>query len=101
MEPRIPDGSYCLFNSPVTGSRNARIVLAQHHSIEDPEHGGRYTVKEYFSTKQVFSDEDSSNWEHISITLKALNPEYDDIQISSDAEDIKIIAEFLEVVEPV
>ena len=29
MEPRIADGSYCLFAGPVTGSRLGRIVLAR------------------------------------------------------------------------
>jgi phage repressor protein C with HTH and peptisase S24 domain len=101
MEPRIPDGSYCLFKAPVTGTRNGRIVLAQHNSIEDPDHGGRYTVKEYASTKQIFSEDDKSNWRHSSITLKALNPDYKDIQVDSNEEEIKIIAEFLELVEPV
>ena len=101
MEPRIPDGSYCLFKAPVTGTRNGRIVLAQHNSIEDPEHAGRYTVKEYASTKQISSEDNTSIWRHSSITLKALNPDYEDILVKSNEEEINIIAEFLEIVDPV
>ena len=29
MEPMIPDGAWCLFAAPVTGSRQGRVVLAQ------------------------------------------------------------------------
>jgi hypothetical protein len=52
MEPRIPDGSWCLFVAPVEGSRQGRIVLVQHRDIHDPETGGTYTVKKYRSTKE-------------------------------------------------
>jgi SAM-dependent methyltransferase/phage repressor protein C with HTH and peptisase S24 domain len=97
MEPRIPDGSYCLFSSPVVGSRNGRIVLVQHHAIEDPDHGGRYTVKLYESSKRVHSDESQEAWEHEQIVLKPLNPEYENITVSDDLEGLFVIAEFLEV----
>jgi hypothetical protein len=36
----------------VLGSRNGRVVLAQHRQIHDPDHGGRYTVKVYQGRKQ-------------------------------------------------
>ena len=29
MEPGIPDGAYCLFASPVTGTRQGKTVLVQ------------------------------------------------------------------------
>lgn len=35
MEPRIPDGAYCVFHSPVAGSREGRVVLASHRGIAD------------------------------------------------------------------
>ena len=49
MEPRIPDGSLCVFRHGVTGSRQGRLVL-----VENLETAGnnRYTVKRYESTKQ-------------------------------------------------
>ena len=49
MEPRIPDGSYCLFASPVTGSRQGRTVLVRMRDEVDPETSERFTVKRYRS----------------------------------------------------
>jgi SOS-response transcriptional repressor LexA len=51
MEPRINDGDYCLFQADVVGARDDKIVLVQHHSINDLDNGGRYTVKKYKSYK--------------------------------------------------
>ena len=51
MEPRIPDGSYCLFAGPVTGSRQGRTVLVRMRDKVDPETGERFTVKRYRSEK--------------------------------------------------
>ncbi|TAK24845.1 MAG: type I restriction endonuclease subunit R [Chloroflexota bacterium] len=47
MEPQIPDGAFCLFASPVTGTRQGRTVLVQLRDAADPETGNRYTVKRY------------------------------------------------------
>ena len=80
-EEVVPDGSYCLFDSPVVGSRNDRVVLVQHHSIEDPDHGGRYTVKRYESKKRIYSEESQEAWEHEQIVLKPLNPDYENIRV--------------------
>src|ERR1700722_2038281 len=48
MEPRIPDGSLCVFRHGVTGTRQGRLVL-----VENLETTGnnRYTVKRYESEK--------------------------------------------------
>lgn len=98
MEPRIPDKSYCLFRSPVVGSRRGRIVLTQHRSIADPETGGSYTLKIYTSEK---TKNEGNTWEHTGITLESINPEFGSIRIHpEDAPDLKVIAEFLEVIDP-
>ncbi len=47
MNRRIPSGSYCIFRAPPSEPLDGRIVLAQHRRIEDPDHGGQYTVKVY------------------------------------------------------
>lgn len=73
MEPRIPDGSYCIFRAPVEGSRQGRIVLVQHRSIHDPETGGSYTVKRYRSVK-LPSEE--GTWRHGIIQLEPVNPTF-------------------------
>ena len=39
MEPRIPDGAYCLFSAPVTGTRQGLTVVVQMLDDTDPETG--------------------------------------------------------------
>ncbi len=95
MEPLIPDGAFCLFSFEVGGSRNGRIVLAQKHDMTDQDTGAGYTVKSYSSTKRVDPD---TGWQHNTITLKAVNPDYDDISIPpEEAGDFRIVAFFVEV----
>lgn len=97
MEPRIPDGAYCLFSSPVEGSREGRIVLVQHRDIHDPETGGTYTVKRYHSGK--IEDPDGT-WRHPAIELRPVNPDYKPIVLppETDETEVRVIAEFVEVV---
>ncbi|MBW0181487.1 MAG: DEAD/DEAH box helicase [Vulcanococcus sp.] len=95
MEPRIPDGSYCLFSTPVEGSRQGKIVLAQLRTETDPESGARYTVKRYESEK-TFGDNDT--WRHVKIKLIPMNKAFGSIHLEEDDEEnIEIIAEFLQV----
>lgn len=95
MEPRIPDGSYCLFSSPVEGSRQGKIVLVQLRSETDPESGARYTVKRYESEKSHGED---GAWRHVKITLKPLNTSFSPIVLAEeDEESLAVIAEFLQV----
>tara|TARA_B110001454_G_scaffold133059_1_gene123886 strand:+ start:2289 stop:2972 length:684 start_codon:yes stop_codon:yes gene_type:complete len=51
MNKRIINGSWCLFKANPSGSRNGKNVLVEHCDIEDPDHGGTYTVKTYHSEK--------------------------------------------------
>jgi transcriptional regulator with XRE-family HTH domain len=44
MQPKIPDGSLCLFRSPIVGPLEGRIALAQLRETLDPETGGAYAV---------------------------------------------------------
>lgn len=93
MNKVIPNGSVCLFRKYTGGSRNGRIVLVQHTSIQDPNFGSGYTVKEYRSKKNIEDDQ----WSHQSIILKPLsyNLEYDDIVIAEDElSDLKVIGMF-------
>ncbi len=95
MEDRIPDGSWCLFSSPVTGTRQGKIVLAQHRSIHDPDTGGSYTLKVYKSEKTKATD---GTWRHARIVLDPLNPAFKPIELKEIAEDeVQVVAEFLEV----
>lgn len=96
MNKRIPNGSYCLFKQDEGGSRNGKIVLVQHTSLQDQDTGSRYTVKEYHSLKSVGKED----WDHQSITLIPLsdNQEYKEIVLSaSEIEELKVIGEFVKV----
>jgi SOS-response transcriptional repressor LexA len=94
MEPGIADGSYCLFASPVTGSRHGRTVLVQLRDATDPETGHRYTVTRYESEKARAGE----SWKHTRITLKPTNPAYAPIVLEDVEEDaVKVIAELVEV----
>lgn len=97
MNRRIPNGAWCLFRLAPAGSRQGRVVLAQHRSIEDPETGGRYTVKVYESRKKTMPD---GTWRHSAVVLRpdSLMPGYEPLTFAGDdAEDIRIIAELVAV----
>ena len=97
MEPRIPDGSYCLFASPVSGSRQGRTVLVRLRDEIDAETGERFTVKRYRSQKT----QDENGWRHVEITLEPVNPDFDPIVIVADDEGgIGVVAELIEVLGP-
>ena len=92
MEPRIPDGSLCVFRAGVVGSREGRLVLVEHLA------GGandRHTVKVYHSVKRKLSD---GGWEHEKIQLKPLNPEFPVLELDS-TDSFRVVAEFVQVLD--
>ena len=94
MMPSIPNGAYCLFSSPVAGSRQGRMVLVQLQDGLDPETGLRYTVKRYHSEKVA----DENNWRHSRITLSPENPDFEPIVLRPDYEEaVAVVAEVVEV----
>jgi SOS-response transcriptional repressor LexA len=84
MEPRIADRSLNLFRAPVVGSRQGKIVLVELLDVHE-----KYTVKRYTS-KKVFRDEE---WEHESIRLEPLNPEFEPLDLEPDR--LRVIAEWI------
>ena len=93
MEPRIPDGSLCVFRQGVTGSRQGRLVLVEQLG------GGandRYTVKRYASEKAQRED---GTWSHEKITLEPLNPEFEAWTLDPEEEKFRILAEFVRVLD--
>lgn len=95
MEPRIPDGGWCLFHSPVEGTRQGRILLVQHRDIEDPESGGKYTIKRYRSKKE---SDTTGSWRHEEIRLEPENPDFRPIVLKGVSDDeLRAIAEVVEV----
>ena len=75
MEPRIPDGSLCVFRTgagggALVGSRQGKLVLVEYLG------GGtndRYTVKRYFSEKRA-----DGSGQNERVRLEPLNPEFDE-----------------------
>ena len=95
MEPRVPDGSYCLFAGPVAGSRQGRTVLVRLRDEIDPETGERFTLKRYRSRKT----EDENGWRHVEVVLEPLNLDFDAIVIAADDEaSVEVVAELVQVV---
>jgi SOS-response transcriptional repressor LexA len=95
MEPQIPDGAYCLFGSPVEGTRQGKTLLVQLHDRTDPEHGGRFTLKKYFSEKATSGD---GSWRHVKVALRPNNPDFNPIELTTDDEgSVKVVAEVLEL----
>jgi phage repressor protein C with HTH and peptisase S24 domain len=93
MEPRIPDGAYCVFRAPVEGTRQGKIVLAQLRSGVDPESGERYTVKQYESEKSTGPD---GTWRHVTVTLRPLNRDFQPILLTVEDEGaVAVVAEFV------
>lgn len=96
MEPLIYDGDYCVFRSNPSGSRQGKVVLAQHHNFYDADYSGSYSIKIYTSNKAYNSD---GNWWHESIILEPKNSTYNPIIIDEDqADDFRIIGEFVGVI---
>ncbi|MFP5500981.1 MAG: helix-turn-helix transcriptional regulator, partial [Candidatus Sericytochromatia bacterium] len=95
MEPLIPDGSLCVFKPLPAGSRQGKIVLAQHRDLSDVDHdGGSYTVKRYRSVKRQTED----GWEHESVSLEPLNRDYSSLEVESTEENpVRVVAEFVMV----
>ena len=91
MEPKIPNGSLCVFRAGVAGSRQGRLVLVEGSGLND-----RYTVKRYRSVKRQDAD---GAWSHESITLESLNPEFESWDLDPEEDRFRIIAEFVRVLD--
>jgi hypothetical protein len=98
MEPRIPDGSLCVFRQGVTGSRQGRLVLVE--SLETTG-DNRYAVKRYqsFKTESEPEESDTGAWRHARIRLESLNPEYPSWDLDPEEEKYRILAEFVRVLD--
>jgi SOS-response transcriptional repressor LexA len=92
MEPRIPDGSLCVFRGGMEGGRTGLLVLA-----ESLENAGinRYAIKRYRSEKTA----DDESWRHTRIRLESLNPEYPSWDLEPEEGKYRIVAEFIRVLD--
>jgi DUF2075 family protein len=97
MNRRIPNGAWCLFRVAGGGTRQGKVVLAQHREIQDPETTGHFTVKVYESRKEQLPD---GSWRHASIVLRpdTTAAGYEPIVLKPEAAaDLRIIAELVAV----
>jgi len=97
MNRRIPNGSWCLFKANPGGTRNGKVVLVQHRQIDDPDHGGSYTVKIYQSDKNIERDFAFNTKIILKPDTNAFG--YSSIEIEDDGEELKIIGEYLTVID--
>jgi hypothetical protein len=98
MEPLIPDGSYCLFRGPVVGSRQGKRLLIEQTGGRGSDLANRYTVKRYTSSKTaIHGSEGDGAWQHESIRLEPLNPEFEAFELGPG--DFRVIAEFVQVLQ--
>lgn len=96
MEPRIADGSYCLFRRYQGGSREGKIVLAQSQGMTDVESGAAFTVKVYRAQR---IQEDGQVLRE-AIVLQPLNKEFEAIRLEPGAEaEAVVLAEFIRTIE--
>jgi phage repressor protein C with HTH and peptisase S24 domain len=90
MEPRIPDGSLCIFRTGVQGSRQGRLVLVERRGGAEES----YTVKRYTSRKKQLA---SGEWEHERIRLEPLNQEFEAWDLDPEEGRFRIVAEFVQL----
>lgn len=98
MNKRIPNGSICVFRKYSGGSRSGKIFLIENHDQQDPDFNSAFTVKTYMSKKSVTEE----GWQHQEIVLKpnSYDSSYKDIVIDmNNAHDMKVIGEFIEVLQ--
>lgn len=91
MEPVIPDGTHCLFQFKAPHFKNDMIGLFQLHAAEDPETGGRFTIKRL----RISTTRNRDGELQRVTTLVPDNPAFPLIPVQD--EDVKFVAEFLEV----
>lgn len=99
MEPLIPDDSFCVFRSNVTGSRQGRYLLIE--KFGESDFANRYTVKRYTSEKviptDVVAEGEDAEWAHKQIRLEPLNPDFEAFKLDTDG--FRVIAEFVAVLD--
>ena len=93
MEPIISDGDYCVFRANPAGSRQEKIVLAEHYSSYDADYTGSYSIKTYTSKKKF---DEFGNWAHEEIVLEPKNRSYSSIVINEEeSESFRIVGELI------
>ena len=96
MNRRIPNGSWCLWKLHPAGSRQGKVVLARHASLDDPDLG-EYTVKVYESEKE---ERDDGTWRHTKVVLRpdSNDPAHEPVVLWPErGEDVVVVAELVRI----
>ncbi len=92
MEPTIPDGAYCLFRQVALPSSSERPVLVRYAGVDDPETGGKFTVKRYREAISAAGEKQ--------VVLEPANAEFAPIVITpASATEVRVVAEVVEVLK--
>jgi len=96
MQPKIPDGSLCVFRWNVSLPYDGKVLLLERQGEVG---GNRYSVSQYRVSKTVDPHrEGDPEWLHERFTLEPLNPEFPSWDVAS-AEKVNVIGEFVFVVQ--
>lgn len=93
MNRKIPNGAICIFKKYEGGSRNGKIVLVKHSSIQDRDYGDGVTIKLYESEIKQEGDQ----WNHEFITLHPMSKDssYQSIELRKDElYDLEVVGIF-------
>lgn len=95
MEPRIPNGAYCLFRRPVLQPDSGDILLVQLHDDDAPEQGGQYAIKRFQRREPAGHDAERD----IVGILESLNPDVPDRHVEADeGSRMQPVAQFVRVI---
>jgi len=98
MEAAVPDGSWGLFRmfaagtAPSATALDGKRVIVQLRDETDPDTGGKYTLKRW----KVSKFDEATGVEQVE--LRPDNPAYKTMKYTAGDGDLRVVAEFLEVV---
>lgn len=98
MEDAVPSGSWCIFRQYMAGSApsatslDGRRVIVQLRDEADADTGGRYTFKRWFVTKRAADGSVEQ------VELRPDNPTLKPTRYTASDGDVRVVAEFVEVV---
>lgn len=97
MEPHVPDGCWAMFrmfpagSAPSAQALDGKRVVVQLRDQEDPDTGGRYTIKRW-RVKKLDVEGGAAE-----VELRPDNPSYKARTLTAETGDIRVVAEFLDV----
>lgn len=89
MMPRVDDGAICLFRRPGPGNRSGRIFLVWHRRL-GPHMGPGADLLKLVQKDTIFDG---------AVLLRALNPAVAPVRVNAVADELRVIAEFVTVLE--